>query len=145
MNRFPLLSTATATGELNCALMANPPSPEYPALLLPAMRVMTPFGSSLKMHSDAAKKMLPEESAATAEGHVKEAFVPTAGVGGGAPPATVETTYCCAPAAWTTRSKAICRGILVIDLGPRFKPTTSNVPQRSSLYGVRLLSKTPAA
>ena len=57
---LPLLSTITLLGQLSCALVAGPPSPEYPL------------------------------------NRCQQPVVAVVGVRGGAPPATVEMTYCCA-------------------------------------------------
>src|SRR5262249_57417908 len=70
LKRFPALSTATALGPVNCALMAGPPSPEDPGEPLPASVVMIPSEETLRMRgfSESAKKRFPAPSTATPSG-----------------------------------------------------------------------------
>ncbi|MFT3791948.1 MAG: hypothetical protein QM741_12935 [Rudaea sp.] len=48
MYRLPALSMATASGLFSCAVFAAPPSPEYPALPVPATAVIVPPASTLR-------------------------------------------------------------------------------------------------
>lgn len=47
--RFPEASKATAVGLARLVFTAAPPSPEYPALLVPATVVMMPLVATLRM------------------------------------------------------------------------------------------------
>jgi hypothetical protein len=97
---FPWASTARPVKRVGkiSALLAGPPSPEYPGLLFPATRVSTPVVSNLKTQFEATKYRFPGASVATLRVRVSDAAVPGIGVGGGAPPATVEIMYCWAQA-----------------------------------------------
>src|SRR4051812_31580434 len=64
--------------------------------------------------------MLPAPSTATRPGSPITALVAVAGVCGGAPPATVEITYCCADALHTRKKKERAR----IPFKPPFEAVT---------------------
>ena len=57
INRFPLLSTAREVGSFSSALVAGPPSPEYPANPDPAITDMSP------VDADTSRTSLFEASA----------------------------------------------------------------------------------
>ena len=90
---LPELSIARLVGVFSCALVAGPPSPEYPGLDVPASRVMMLERSNWKIEWRLVNKMFPFESTAMPEGGETEASAPRTGVGRGAPPTTVEITY----------------------------------------------------
>jgi hypothetical protein len=92
----PAASTAMPVGLLSCALTAGPPSPEYPALEVPATSVSIALFSSLKTQLEALKYTFPALSVAIPEIPPSGTVVAATGLGKGAPPATVEITYCCA-------------------------------------------------
>jgi hypothetical protein len=92
---LPAESTATPCGEFNCALTAGPPSPEKPAREFPATSVRVPPPSILKTEFPLLK-YTPPEATASFLGCPIEVFKAATGVGGGAPPATVDIVYCCA-------------------------------------------------
>src|ERR1019366_5688238 len=101
-------STASPFGLLSCASTARPPSPEKPGREFPAIRVRLWLGSSLKTAFLLEKYTFPEWSVATPLGEI-EALVAGTGVCGGAPPATVEIKYGCAPAALNNRKPETIR------------------------------------
>src|SRR5881296_1293217 len=77
MYTFPAGSTATPTGKLNSAEVAGPPSPLNPSLPLPAIVVMIPAVSTLRIRRFPASAMytLPAGSTATPLGSYNEAEV----------------------------------------------------------------------
>src|SRR5437764_969547 len=95
MNRFPDESTATAVGPFNCALVAAPPSPEYPGAPVPAIVEITPPDdtSRTRWFPVSAINRLPNESTATAAGlfNTAEMACPPSPANPAVPfPATVE-------------------------------------------------------
>jgi len=75
---------------------AEPPSPEKPAVEVPAIRLIVPVEFSLKTHRRLMKQRVPAESAANPLSTSICMVLAEAGVAGGEPPATVEIRYCCA-------------------------------------------------
>src|SRR5579871_1826667 len=67
MYRFPAESIATPHGSPNCALVAGPPSPEYPDWPFPATVLMTPLGETFRtrLFMESAMYKLPDASTAT--------------------------------------------------------------------------------
>src|SRR5580700_8268226 len=87
MKISPALSTERPAGDHNCALTADPPSPEYPALEFPATCTRTPLLVNLNTQFVLVKYAFPLLSVATFCGAPIDASVATFGVGGAAPPA----------------------------------------------------------
>src|ERR1039458_10357884 len=100
MYRLPVLSSARPCGAFNCARVAGPPSPEKPGRELPAISVRFPPPSILNPQFKLLKWTFPDASTITRSGCPIEVLAAAAGVGGGAPPATVATEYCCPSATW---------------------------------------------
>src|SRR5271157_4705818 len=81
-------------GALSCALTAGPPSPENPAREFPATSArLAPLSRYTQL--PAVKYRLPFESTMVRLGLPMVVLSAAAGVGGGAPPATVDIVYCC--------------------------------------------------
>ena len=77
MKTLPAPSTATPCGFHNAALVAGPPSPLKPRVLLPANVVMIPVtASTRRMRFPVAMNRLPPPSTATPNGKIKAALVP---------------------------------------------------------------------
>jgi hypothetical protein len=76
MKRSPEASTATPPGPNNDAEVALPPSPEKPAVPLPATVVMMPLADTFWIRfARLAMKRFPEASTATPWGKYKDAEV----------------------------------------------------------------------
>src|SRR5579863_2074816 len=95
---FPDLSSATPCGTFNSAAVAGPPSPEYPALDVPAIRVSTPVVSILNTEFELLKYRFPAPSMAERSGSPIAVPEAATGVDGGEPPANVDIVYCWAKA-----------------------------------------------
>src|ERR1700683_507561 len=70
MKIFPEASTATPEGLFNDAEVAGPPSPDKPAVPLPATVVMIPLAETFRIRllPESAMKRFPEASTATSAG-----------------------------------------------------------------------------
>jgi hypothetical protein len=66
MYRFPAASITAPVGKLSCAVTAEPPSPENPAVPLPATVVAVPPGTTFKMRLSKVSAIYRAPAASTA-------------------------------------------------------------------------------